>query len=80
MAKLDIILAPDPRLTTVCEPVADVGPELCQLMDDMLDTMYAAPGIGLAAPQAGPERALLHRGSGHLQSVRTRLRQFAGTH
>ena len=53
MARLDIILAPDPRLTTVCEPVLEVGPELCQLMDDMLDTMYAAPGIGLAAPQVG---------------------------
>jgi peptide deformylase len=53
MAKLDIILAPDSRLTTPCEPVAAVGPKLCQLMDDMLDTMYAAPGIGLAAPQVG---------------------------
>ncbi|MGI9509238.1 MAG: peptide deformylase [Geminicoccaceae bacterium] len=53
MTILDIILAPDPRLTTACEPVLKVGPELCQLMDDMLDTMYAAPGIGLAAPQVG---------------------------
>lgn len=53
MAKLDIILAPDPRLTTPCEPVDSVDGQLKQLMDDMLDTMYAAPGIGLAAPQVG---------------------------
>lgn len=53
MAKLDIILAPDPRLTTPCEPVDSVDGPLKQLMDDMLDTMYAAPGIGLAAPQVG---------------------------
>ena len=53
MAVLDIILAPDPRLTTACTPVENVDPTLCQLMDDMLETMYAAPGIGLAAPQVG---------------------------
>ncbi|MGI9485285.1 MAG: peptide deformylase [Geminicoccaceae bacterium] len=53
MAKLDIILAPDPRLTTPCEPIDTVDSALKQLMDDMLDTMYAAPGIGLAAPQVG---------------------------
>ena len=53
MAKLDIILAPDPRLTTPCEPIDAVDSELKQLMDDMLETMYAAPGIGLAAPQVG---------------------------
>ena len=53
MAKLDIILAPDPRLATVCEPVKEVDDALGKLLDDMLDTMYAAPGIGLAAPQIG---------------------------
>ncbi|MEM8950097.1 MAG: peptide deformylase [Pseudomonadota bacterium] len=53
MAKLDIILAPDSRLTTPCEPVDGVDGPLKKLMDDMLDTMYAAPGIGLAAPQVG---------------------------
>jgi peptide deformylase len=53
MTILDIILAPDPRLTTVCEPVAEIDKALSQLMDDMLETMYAAPGIGLAAPQVG---------------------------
>ena len=53
MAVLDILLAPDPRLTTRCEPVQSVDRDLCQRLDDMLETMYAAPGIGLAAPQVG---------------------------
>ncbi len=58
MAILDIILAPDPRLSTVCEPVAAIDDALQATMDDMLETMYAAPGIGLAAPQIGLLRRL----------------------
>ena len=53
MAKLDIIIAPDPRLKVKCKPVAMVDAKVARLMDDMLETMYAAPGIGLAAPQVG---------------------------
>jgi len=53
MAKLDIIIAPDPRLKVKCKPVAKVDSKVARLMDDMLETMYAAPGIGLAAPQVG---------------------------
>jgi len=53
MAKLDIIIAPDPRLKLKCKPVAKVDAKVARLMDDMLETMYAAPGIGLAAPQVG---------------------------
>lgn len=53
MAKLEIIVAPDPRLKLKAKPVGTVTPEIRQLMDDMLETMYAAPGIGLAAPQVG---------------------------
>jgi len=53
MAKLDIIIAPDPRLKVKCKPVAKVDAKVARLMDDMLETMYAAPGIGLAAPQVG---------------------------
>jgi peptide deformylase len=53
MAKLDIIIAPDPRLKQKAKPVVAVDASIRQLMDDMLDTMYAAPGIGLAAPQVG---------------------------
>ena len=53
MAKLDIIIAPDPRLKLKCRPVAKVDAKVARHMDDMLQTMYAAPGIGLAAPQVG---------------------------
>ena len=53
MAKLDIIVAPDPRLKIKCKPVAKVDAKIARLMDNMLETMYAAPGIGLAAPQVG---------------------------
>ena len=53
MALLAILEAPDRRLTTVCSPVERIDDELLRLLDDMLETMYAAPGIGLAAPQVG---------------------------
>ncbi len=53
MALLPIIVAPDPRLKKRCEPVEQVDDALRRLMDDMLETMYDAPGIGLAAPQVG---------------------------
>ncbi len=59
MAKLSIITAPDPRLKLVCEPVEVVDNEMRRLMDDMLETMYAAPGIGLAAPQVGVARRVI---------------------
>ncbi|MFW8634984.1 peptide deformylase [Cribrihabitans pelagius] len=51
--KRPILIHPDPRLKKVCVPVADLSDELRALADDMLETMYAAPGIGLAAPQVG---------------------------
>ncbi len=51
--KRKILIHPDPRLKKVCEPVADISDELRRLADDMLETMYDAPGIGLAAPQVG---------------------------
>ena len=53
MALLEILEAPDRRLTTVCAPVERIDAGLLRLLDDMLETMYAAPGIGLAAPQVG---------------------------
>jgi peptide deformylase len=53
MSKLDIIVAPDPRLKIKCKAVARVDAKVARLMDNMLETMYAAPGIGLAAPQVG---------------------------
>ena len=59
MAVLAIITAPDPRLKVKCEPVAAVDASIAKLMDDMLDTMYLAPGIGLAAPQVGVTKRVL---------------------
>lgn len=59
MAVLSIITAPDPRLKVKCEPVDAVDSAVRRLMDDMLDTMYLAPGIGLAAPQVGVTRRVL---------------------
>jgi len=53
LMKRPIILHPDPRLKKTAAPVADLSDELRQLADDMLATMYDAPGIGLAAPQVG---------------------------
>ncbi|WP_207480249.1 peptide deformylase [Arenibaculum pallidiluteum] len=53
MAKLPILIAPDPRLKTRASPVAKVDDRIRRLLDDMLETMYDAPGIGLAAPQIG---------------------------
>ncbi|WP_198666013.1 peptide deformylase [Tropicimonas sp. IMCC34043] len=53
MALKNILIHPDPRLKKVCEPVADLTDELRMLADDMLQTMYDAPGVGLAAPQVG---------------------------
>jgi peptide deformylase len=51
MAKLDILRYPDPRLHTVAKPVREVDARVRQLVDDMLETMYAADGVGLAATQ-----------------------------
>ncbi|WP_028670884.1 peptide deformylase [Saccharospirillum impatiens] len=51
MALLDILEYPDPRLRTVAKPVATVDERIRTLASDMLDTMYDAPGIGLAASQ-----------------------------
>ena len=54
-----ILIHPDPRLKKVADAVAEVTPELRQLADDMLETMYDAPGIGLAAPQVGQSVRLI---------------------
>jgi peptide deformylase len=59
MAILPIIVAPDPRLKVKAKPVKRVDDEVRRLMDDMLETMYLAPGIGLAAPQVGVTRRVL---------------------
>jgi len=59
MAKLNILEFPDPRLRTRAAPVDSVDDELRTLIDDMFETMYAAPGIGLAATQVNVHQRLL---------------------
>src|SRR5215210_5254220 len=60
MAILPILEAPDPRLRTISKPVDAVDDDLRALIADMFETMYAAPGIGLAAIQVGvPKRVLV---------------------
>ena len=59
MAKLDIVTLPDPILRKLSAPIERVDDALRRLADDMLETMYAAPGVGLAAVQVGLPRRLI---------------------
>jgi len=59
MSRLEILEFPDARLRTVAKPVEAFDPELGQLIDDMIETMYSAVGIGLAATQVNIHRQLL---------------------
>jgi peptide deformylase len=59
MALLPILEFPDPRLRTRAAPVAEVDATVRKLIDDMLETMYAAPGIGLAATQVNVHKRVL---------------------
>ena len=73
MAIREILVYPDPRLRQVCGEVTDFGPELVELVGDMADTMYAAPGIGLAAVQINvPKRVVVM----DLSAERNRLQVF----
>lgn len=59
MSLLPIYIYPNPVLKTACEPVGKVTPEIQKLLDNMAETMYAAPGIGLAAPQVGVSKRVI---------------------
>ena len=59
MALLNILEYPDPRLHKIAQPVAAVTPEIKKLVRDMADTMYAAPGIGLAATQVDVHKRII---------------------
>lgn len=59
MALLQILKYPDPRLYTVAEPVTEVDQEIRSLVDDMAETMYGAPGIGLAATQVDVHKQVI---------------------
>ncbi|HTO56753.1 MAG TPA: peptide deformylase [Pseudomonadales bacterium] len=59
MARLSILEYPDPRLRTVATPVDRVDDEIRRLIDDMFETMYAAPGVGLAASQVNVHKRII---------------------
>lgn len=59
MALLDILTYPDPTLRKKCDPVEVIDDDLIKLLDDMADTMYEAPGVGLAAPQVGVTKRVI---------------------
>jgi len=59
MALLDILEFPDPRLRTVAKPVEKVSDDIRKLADDMIETMYDAPGIGLAASQVNVHQRVI---------------------
>lgn len=59
MSKLTILEFPDKRLRTIATPVDDVNDEIRQIIDDMFETMYDAPGIGLAATQVNVHKQIV---------------------
>lgn len=59
MAIREILMLPDPRLRAVADPIDGIDEEVRQLARDMLETMYAAPGVGLAATQLGVMRRIV---------------------
>ena len=59
MAVMPIVWAPDPVLKTKCTQVSEIDDNILRLMEDMLETMYKAPGIGLAAPQIGVKQRII---------------------
>lgn len=59
MARLPILEYPDPRLKKVAAPIAAVTPEIRKLVADMAETMYAAPGVGLAATQVNVHKQVI---------------------
>jgi len=70
MAIREILVVPDPRLKLVSEPVETVDDDLRALMDDMLQTMYDAPGIGLAAIQVGVAKRVIVMDLGRDETAR----------
>ena len=59
MARLKLYTYPDKVLSQKCEPVAEVTDEIRRFLDDMLETMYADKGVGLAAPQVGVTKRII---------------------
>ena len=78
MATLDILIYPDDRLRKVAKPVDAVDGDVAALVDDMFETMYEAPGIGLAATQVNVHRRVV--GDGFRAGRRVQRRRFTPDH
>ena len=81
MSVLEIKKAGDPVLKEVAKPVAKIDRKVKQLIDDMLETMYAADGVGLAAPQVGISRRIIviDAGEGPLELINPEIVEKEGT-
>lgn len=81
MAKLNIVKIGDDTLRKVCRPVETITPRILTLLDDMLETMHAADGVGLAAPQVGVLRriAIVEVEPGHpIELINPKIISYAG--
>ena len=81
MAKLKIVKIGDPILRTVCRPVETIAPRTLRLLDDMVETMRAADGVGLAAPQVGILRRIVvieTPEDGLIELINPKIIAFAG--
>ncbi len=81
MAKLKIVKVGDPILRKVCRPVEQITPRTLQLLDDMIETMRAADGVGLAAPQVGVLRRIVvieTPEEGLIELINPKIIAFAG--
>lgn len=81
MAKLKIVKIGDPALRTVCRPVDTITPRITRLLDDMIETMRAADGVGLAAPQVGVLRRIVvieTPNEGLIELINPKIIAFAG--
>jgi peptide deformylase len=81
MAIRNILTNDDPALRKVCRPVTEFNERLWQLLDDMADTMYEAPGVGLAGPQVGVLRRLfvMDVGDGLVEAINPEITAVSGT-
>ena len=59
MSALNVLIYPDERLRTVCQPVAEINDEIRKIVDDMFETMYKEERIGLAAPQVNIQQRII---------------------
>ena len=81
MAKLKILKVGDETLRKVCRPVDEITPRITRLLDDMIETMRAADGVGLAAPQVGVLRRVVvieTPDEGLIELINPKIIAFAG--